>query len=221
MEFAVLSKSVLFTGIALADLPGLLSCIEARTQTFSKGDILLHRGDPTTRLGIVLSGTVHMIREDFWGNRSIVGFAGPGEIFAESYALAQTPMGVSVQAASAGEVLFMSAQKMIFGCAQVCSFHQQLSRNLTTLMAQKNLMLTEKMRHMSQRSTREKLLSFLSAQALRTGSAEFDIPLDRQQLADFLAVERSAMSATLGKLRDEGVLEFHKNHFRLLQQSED
>ena len=82
-------------------------------------------------------------------------------------------------------------------------------------------MLTGKMRHMARPTTREKLLSYLSAQAARAGGPEFDIPLDRQQLADYLAVDRSAMSAVLGKLRDEGVLEFRKNHFRLLGRGEE
>ena len=218
---SVLANSALFSGIDPADLRGLLSCIEAREVCFEREDILLLRGEPTERLGLVRTGTVHIVREDFWGNRSIVSLAGPGEIFAESYALTGTPMGVSVQAASAGTALFFKAEKIISGCAQVCGFHERLSRNLMDLLAKKNLMLTENMRHVTRRTTREKLMSYLSAQALRAGRDAFAIPLDRQQLADFLAVERSAMSASLGKLRDEGVLEFHKNHFRLLRREDD
>ena len=161
----------------------------------------------------MLSGTVHILREDFWGSRSIVGLAGPGEIFAESYALAGEPLEVSVLAASDARVLFLRVETALTGCGQ-------LTRNLTALLAEKNLTLTRKMRHMARRTTREKLLSYLSAQALRSGGPEFDIPMDRQQLADYLAVDRSAMSAALGKLRDEGVLEFRKNHFRLLEPGE-
>lgn len=217
----VLTSSTLFCGIAAEDLPGLLSCVDARRKTFQKGNILLQRGEQTAWLGMVLSGTVHIVREDFWGNRSIVGLAAAGEIFGESYALAGEPLEVSVQAASDGEVLFLSADKVVSGCTQMCTFHRQLSRNMLALVAAKNRMLTEKMRHMARRTTREKLMSFLSAQALRAGKAEFDIPLDRQQLADFLAVDRSAMSAALSRLRDEGVLEFQKNHFRLLRQHEE
>ena len=216
-----LSHFSLFRNIQPEEIPGLLSCVNARTRKFQKGELLLHRGEPTSHLGLLLSGSVHIIREDFWGNRSIVGLAGPGEIFAESYALAAQPLEVSVLAASDGEVLFLDARRVISGCQQVCSFHAQLSRNLLSLLAQKNLNLTAKMRHMARKTTREKLLSYLSAQALLAGSSEFDIPLDRQQLADFLAVERSAMSATLGKLRDEGILTFHKNHFHLLQNEEE
>ena len=216
-----LSRSPLFCGIDPQDIPGLLACVSARTRTFKKSEILLHRGEPSAQFGLLLSGSVHIIREDFWGNRSIVGLAGPGEIFAESYALALQPLEVSVLAASDGEVLFLDAGKIISGCQQVCSFHAQLSRNLLSMLAQKNLNLTTKIRHMSRKTTREKLMSYLSAQALRANSSEFEIPLDRQQLADFLGVERSAMSATLSRLRDEGILTFHKNRFHLLQSEEE
>ena len=206
-----ISALPLFRGIAAGELPALLDRSSAREVRFAKGELLLHRGETPRSLGLVLEGGVHIIREDFWGNRSIVGLAGPGEIFAESYALAGKPLAVSVLAAADGRALFLDAGHL----------SQRLSANLLALLAEKNLMLTEKMRHMARRTTREKLLSYLSAQALRAGTAEFDIPLDRQQLADFLAVDRSAMSAALGKLRDEGVLEFRKNHFRLLGRGEE
>ena len=208
-----MTSSPLFRDISPADLASLLDCLDARERAYEKGAWLLRRGEWTDRLGLVLSGTVHILREDFWGSRSIVGLAGPGEIFAESYALAGEPLEVSVLAASDARVLFLRVETALTGCGQ-------LTRNLTALLAEKNLTLTRKMRHMARRTTREKLLSYLSAQALRSGGPEFDIPMDRQQLADYLAVDRSAMSAALGKLRDEGVLEFRKNHFRLLEPGE-
>ena len=217
----ILMESALFRGIAEVDLPGLLSCLEAVERVFRKGETIFHRGDRTERIGLLLSGTVHIVREDFWGNRSIVGIAGTGDIFAESYALTGEVMDVTVLASSDCEILFFSGARAVSGCSQVCGFHECLSRNLLGMLAKKNLLLTEKMRHMARKTTREKLLSYLSAQALRAGSSEFDIPLDRQQLADFLGVERSAMSVALGKLRDEGVLEVRKNHFHLLQREED
>ena len=220
-DVSILTTSALFRGIEESDLPGLLNCVEAREQAHRRGETLLHCGDRTDRLGLVLKGTVHIVREDFWGNRSIVGLAGPGDVFAESYALTGEPLGVSALAATDCTVLFLSAARVISGCAQVCGFHERLSRNLLGLVAKKNLLLTEKMRHMARKTTREKLLSYLSAQALRAGTSEFEIPLDRQQLADFLGVERSAMSAALGKLRDEGILEFRKNRFHLLRREEE
>ena len=207
-----ISALPLFRGVPAEELPALLARASARTCAFQKGELLLRRGDVTRRLGLVLEGSVHIIREDFWGNRSIVGLAGPGEVFAESYALAGEPLEVSVLAAAPGAALFLEADGLT---------DARLTANLLHLLARKNLMLTRKMRHMARRTTRDKLLSYLSAQALAAGSSEFDIPMDRQQLADYLAVDRSAMSAVLGKLRDEGVLEFRKNHFRLLGREEE
>ena len=207
-----ISALPLFRGVPAEELPALLARASARTCAFQKGELLLRRGDVTRRLGLVLEGSVHIIREDFWGNRSIVGLAGPGEVFAESYALAGEPLEVSVLAAAPGAALFLEADGLT---------DARLTANLLHLLARKNLMLTRKMRHMARRTTRDKLLSYLSAQALAAGSSEFDIPMDRQQLADYLAVDRSAMSAALGKLRDEGILTFRKNHFRLLGEERD
>ena len=207
-----ISALPLFRGVPAEELPALLARASARTCAFQKGELLLRRGDVTRRLGLVLEGSVHIIREDFWGNRSIVGLAGPGEVFAESYALAGEPLEVSVLAAAPGAALFLEADGLT---------DARLTANLLHLLSRKNLMLTRKMRHMARRTTRDKLLSYLSAQALAAGSSEFDIPMDRQQLADYLAVDRSAMSAALGKLRDEGVLTFRKNHFRLLGEERD
>ncbi|MCF2617251.1 Crp/Fnr family transcriptional regulator [Oscillibacter valericigenes] len=207
-----ISALPLFRGVPAEELPALLARASARTCAFQKGELLLRRGDVTRRLGLVLEGSVHIIREDFWGNRSIVGLAGPGEVFAESYALAGEPLEVSVLAAAPGAALFLEADGLT---------DARLTANLLHLLARKNLMLTRKMRHMARRTTRDKLLSYLSAQALAAGSSEFDIPMDRQQLADYLSVDRSAMSAALGKLRDEGVLTFRKNHFRLLGEERD
>ncbi len=212
MEISALPATPLFWGVPAEELPALLAQAASRTVRFQKGELLLRRGDVTCRLGLVREGTVHIIREDFWGNRSIVGLAGPGEVFAESYALAGKPLEVSVLAASSGAALFLEADRLT---------DSRLTANLLTLLAQKNLMLTGKMRHMARRTTRDKLMSYLSAQALLAGSSEFDIPMDRQQLADYLAVDRSAMSAALGKLRDEGTLIFRKNHFHLLRRGEE
>ena len=140
-EISTLSTFALFRGIEESDLPGLLSCMEAGELSFRKGETLLHCGERTEQLGLVLAGTVHIVRDDFWGNRSIVGFAGPGDVFAESYALTGEPLGVSALAATDCAVLFFDASKVISGCAQVCGFHEQLSRNLLGMVAKKNLLL--------------------------------------------------------------------------------
>ena len=214
---AILLHTALFQGISQQEFPALLTQLNARRRQYDKGAVILHRGDQTARLGLVLSGTVHMVKEDFWGARTIVGLARPGEVFAESYAcLPGAVLEVSVLAAADTEILFLDAAPALDGGAGGAQF----SRNLLAMLAGRNLTLTRKIGHMARRSIRDKLLSYLSAQAMQTGEPEFDIPLDRQQLADYLAVDRSALSAALGKLRDEGVLTFRKNHFCLLQKLE-
>ena len=214
---AILLHTALFQGISWQELPALLTQLNARRRQYDKGAVILHRGDQTARLGLVLSGTVHMVKEDFWGARTIVGLARPGEVFAESYACLQgAVLEVSVLAAADTEILFLDAAPALDGGAGGAQF----SRNLLAMLAGRNLTLTRKIGHMARRSIRDKLLSYLSAQAMQAGGPEFDIPLDRQQLADYLAVDRSALSTALGKLRGEGVLTFRKNHFCLLQKLE-
>ena len=214
---AILLHTALFQGISRQELPALLTQLNARRRQYDKGAAILHRGDQTARLGLVLSGTVHMVKEDFWGARTIVGLARPGEVFAESYAcLPGAVLEVSVLAATDTEILFLDAAPALSGGAGGAQF----SRNLLAMLAGRNLTLTRKIGHMARRSIRDKLLSYLSAQAMQAGGPEFDIPLDRQQLADYLAVDRSALSTALGKLRGEGVLTFRKNHFCLLQKLE-
>ena len=214
-------KAPLFFGITQEDLQALLNCVQAWRRQYARGAVIFQRGEQIEAFGLVLSGAVHIAKEDFWGNRTILGIAGPGEVFGESYAcLGEERLEVSAVAAEETEALFIKAEQVLTGCSQACDFHKRLSRNLMAMLARKNLELTRKMGHMARRSMRDKLLSYLSAQAMRAGQAEFEIPMDRQQLADYLAVDRSAMSATLGKLRDEGILTFRKNHFCLLRTEE-
>ena len=200
---ALLLRTPLFRGIPQEALPALLEGLGARKRRCGRGEVVLRRGERADRLGLVLSGTLHIVKEDFWGSRTIVGLARSGEVFAEAYAcLGGEPLEVAVLAAADAEVLFLNSVQAL-SCARPGA--AEFTRNLG---------------HMARRTTRDKLLSYLSAQAMQAGGPEFDIPLDRQQLADYLAVDRSAMSTALGKLRDEGVLTFQKNHFHLLQQME-
>lgn len=219
MDYSLtLLRAPLFRGIPREDLPGLLEGLDAREHRYGRGETVLRRGERADRMGLVLSGTLHIVKEDFWGSRTIVGLARPGEVFAESYAcLEGEPLEVSVLAAEAAEALFLNSGRTLPDDLPGAAI---FTRNLLTMLAGRNLALTRKIGHMARRSIRDKLLSYLSAQAMQAGGPEFDIPLDRQQLADYLAVDRSALSTALGKLRDEGVLTFRKNHFCLLQKLE-
>ena len=216
--YKVMEKSILFGGIAEDDLRQMLPCLSAKTKEYGKGEFILHAGDISLEIGMVLTGTVDIIKEDYWGNSNIVAKLERGDTFAESYACdGSVALDVSVQAGSNCKVLFMDVQRIMKICTPACVFHQKLITNLLSLLATKNLFLNNKLTHMVQRTTREKLLSYLSSESVRHNANRFDIPFNRQQLADYLSVDRSAMSNELCKMRDEGILKFDKNHFILME----
>lgn len=212
-----LKNSVLFYGIETSEIEAMLNCLSAVKRTFEKGEFVWRTGDHITNMGLVLTGSVHVIEEDFWGNRTILAESSEGQMFGDAYAcMPSVELGVSVIAAGKSEILFLDVQKVITVCTSACEFHTRLIRNLLSVLADKNLMLTQKIKHMAKRSTREKLLSYLSEESLKQKNARFEIPFNRQQLADYLCVDRSAMSSELCKLKKEGILDFQKSCFHLL-----
>lgn len=215
--FSLLSQTILFAGIREQELESMLGCLQARVVSIKKGDPLFLEGDKAGFIGVVLSGCIHIFQEDFYGNRSLLAQAEEGDIFAEAFACACVEeMPVSGYAPKDSTVMLLSCRKMLTVCSNSCGSHNRLVKNLLQVVAQKNLSLNRKIGFMSQKTTREKLMAYLLDQAKTNGSPEFTIPLDRQTLADFLGVERSAMSAELGKLRKDGVLECKGAHFKLL-----
>ena len=214
--FSVIRSSPLFSGISGPELAAMLTCLDARQENYPKDAFLLRAGDTAESIGLVLSGSVLVVQEDVWGNCNILSKAGAGQSFAAAYACAPgARLNVSVVAETAAVVLFLNVKRVLTVCSSACAHHSRVIRNLLGELANKNLRLGEKVAQISQRTTRAKLLSYFSAEAQRLGRYEFDIPFSRQQLADYLAVERSGLSLELGKLKKEGLLDFHKNHFVL------
>ena len=212
-----IASSPLFAGNSQEELSSLLPCLKSRKKTFAKGDWIFRAGSRISEAGLLLSGGAHIERYDYWGNRHIVSAIRPGEVFGESYAASpKSVMNVSVQADEKLSVLFLVMAKAMHMCTSACPFHARLIDNLVSLLAQRNLMLNEKLTYVTQHTLRDKILSYLSAESLRQHSSYFDIPFDRQQLADYLNAERSALSGELARLKKEGVLDYQKNHFRLL-----
>ncbi|HIR75796.1 MAG TPA: Crp/Fnr family transcriptional regulator [Candidatus Choladousia intestinipullorum] len=212
----LLKHSKLFQGISETEIEPMLSCLSAVTCSYEKGEFVFRQGEQITGIAVLLSGCVHIQKEDYWGNLSILNEITEGEVFGEVYAcLGNEELLNHAVAVKPSVVLFMDVNRVLTVCPSACRFHGLLIRNLLNVMAFKNKMLTQKLQHMSQRTTREKLLSYLSEQSLKAGSPSFTIPFNRQQLADFLAVDRSAMSNELGKMRDEGLLQFDRSHFVL------
>ena len=216
-DLRILTECALFRGLRKAQIPDMLPCLSARQSRFRRGQFLLRAGDKASSAGIILSGEAEVLQEDFWGNRNLLAAVGPGELFAEAFACAHAVSPVSVLCTTDGSVLYLNVRTVFSPCEKVCAQHRTLSQNLIRVLAEKNMQLNEKAGFLSQRTTREKLLAYLSAQARRAGSASFRIPFNRQQLADFLSVNRSAMSAELSNMQREGLLRTERSCFTLCQ----
>ena len=212
----VIRSAQLFSGVSEDELTAMLSCLKAEKKDFPKEAFVLRSGDTADSICLALAGTVLVIQEDIWGNRNILSKAGPGQTFAAAYACAPgSVLNVSVVAETPVTALFLNVKCILNVCPSACAHHSRIIRNLLSELAEKNLRFNEKLTHMGQRTTRSKIMSYLSTEAQRLGKYEFDIPFSRQQLADYLAVERSGLSLELGKMRSEGLLDFHKSHFVL------
>ena len=200
--------SVLFEGIKETELESLVENGGVRVQAFQKDQFLIRQGDKAKGVGLVLEGRLHILREDFLGNREILAEVTAGDIFDEVYAILQgEPQSVAVAAASDGQVAFFSTERLLE--------NREVMDNMIKVLARKNLFLTRKMSHLSRKTIREKLISYLSEEGSRQGSADIHIPFNRQQLADYLSVERSALSRELSKMKDEEMIWFYKDHFLL------
>jgi CRP-like cAMP-binding protein len=214
----ILSGCSLFNGIAGSEMDSLLDCLSARQKKYEKDAYVFMEDDKLTAIGIVLSGALHIVRVDFWGNRVIVERIGSARLFGEAFSCGEiVKLPISVIAAEVSEVLLIDYKKIITTCSSACVFHTRLIRNMVKSLAEKNIMLVKKIEHITQHSTREKLLSYLSSQAQQARSNKFEIPFNRQELAEYLSIDRSAMSAELGRMQDEGLIEFQKNHFEILR----
>ena len=222
MQIEQLSLIALFEDISKNDLPALLGCLGARVLTAKKGEIILNEGERAKDVGILLSGEINLIRTDYYGSQTILMNLNPGQLFAESFACAMTEeLPVTVIAANDCEYMLIDCMRLMTSCTNACEFHSRIIFNLLKIMARKNISLYRKNMLAAKRTTREKLFGYLMLQAESSKSGVFTIPFDRQGLADYLGVDRSGLSAELGKMKREGILDFHKNSFRLLKNADD
>ena len=213
----ILKKCPLFYSIGEDDLLRILGCLGARVDSYDKKYTVFSEGTPAKYIGIVLSGSVQIIQIDYYGNRSILSEISSGEVFAEAFACAEIgSLPVTVIANEPSEIMLIDCRHILHTCNNNCGFHQQLIFNLMKDLAKKTITFHQRIDITSKRTTREKLMTYLSMEAKKAESDSFDIPFDRQELADFLEVERSGLSAEIGKLKKEGVIDSQKNHFTLL-----
>ena len=213
----ILKKCPLFFEIGEENLLRMLSCLGASLRKYKKGEYVLQEGEQLSDILVLAEGGLHIQRDDYWGNRSILGYIGVGEIFGEAYVAPESGTLLNdVVALEDSAVFFFDVKRVITTCSSACRFHTMVVQNLFFAISEKNRSLVQKLDYMSRRTTREKLLSYLSEEAKKQNSPYITIPYNRQQLADYLSVDRSAMSNELCKMRDEGLLEFEKNRFKLL-----
>ena len=212
----VLKRTKLFAGVGEEDITAMLSCLGARLCTYKKGEYVLRQGERLDDILLLAEGSLHIQRDDYWGNRSILGHIEVGEIFGEAYVAPESGTLLNdVVALTDCSLFFFDVKRIITTCSSACRFHTMVVQNLFFAISERNRGLVQKLGYMSRRTTREKLIAYLSEEAKRQNSAYITIPFNRQQLADYLSVDRSAMSNELSKMRDDGLLEFEKNCFRL------
>ncbi len=212
----VLKRTKLFSGVGEEEIGAMLNCLQARICTYKKGEYVFHQGEHIDNIMVLAEGKLHIQRDDYWGNRSIINMVSAGEMFGEAYAAPESGALMNdVLAVEDSAVIFFDVKRIITVCSAACKFHSIIVQNLFFEISEKNRMLVQKLTFMTKRTTREKLIAYLSEEAKRQNRSEFSIPFNRQQLADFLSVDRSAMSNELCKMRDEGMITFEKNRFVL------
>ena len=210
-------NSPLFDGITQEERRDMLSCIGYHIGTFSKGDIVGFEEENVKHVGIVLSGAVDMIKEDFWGNKTMLVRARRDDVFGETFACGSDNLSVVTFLVSEdARILFLPFNRVMHSCTMACRFHHRLIENMVRVIADKNRDLMRKLEIVSKRTIREKLLTYLSVQAQLQESRYFEIPLGRVELAEYLCVDRSALTRELAKMKEENLIDYDRNCFRIL-----
>ena len=213
---SVLKKCPLFSDIEDQNLLVMLDCLGAKTSFYDKKRTVFSEGTLAKKIGIVLSGSVQLEQNDYYGNRTILGNITASQVFVEEFAcLGTIPLPLSAITTEPSEIMLIDCDHILHTCSNNCGFHQQLIFNLMKDLATKTILFHQRIEITSKRSTREKLIAYLTMQAKKANSNRFEIPFDRQELADYLEVDRSGLSAELSKMKKEGILDYHKNHFVL------
>ena len=218
MQYEQLADMVMFQGIEKENIGILLGCLGSYPKSYAKGEYIAFEKDTIRNIGIVVSGSVHMVKEDVWGNSTIMTRMTRGHLFGESFACGSDPMSiVTFCAAENTEVLLIPFDRVLNTCCNSCAFHQQIIKNMVIMLSNKNQALMEKIEVVSKKTLREKILSYLSQEAQKQGSKYFEIPLGRLELADYLCTDRSALTRELGKMRQDGLIDYDKNLFRICE----
>ena len=211
------TKSPLFNGISQTDRAAMLDCIGYHVATFQKGEIIAFEEENIKHIGIVLSGAVDMIKEDLWGNKTMLVRMRKDELFGETFACGEDNISVVTFLVSEdAEILFLPFYRVMHSCTMACVFHHRLIENMVHIIANKNRDLMRKAEVISKKTLREKILAYLSIQAQMQKSHYFEIPLGRVEWAEYLCADRSALTRELAKMKEDGLIDYDKNCFRIL-----
>lgn len=217
-DLKIFLSSPIFNRLTSDELTQIQSSSAMRKKSYKKGTTIFHMGDVIRELGIVVMGSAIIESIDLWGNKSILNFIAEGEVFAETYAICHAPLMVDVVAAEESEILFLNTDMLMNSKSTEKIWHDKILQNMLNISMHKNLALSSRIFCTSSKSIRGRLLTYFTNMSVKEGATTFQIPFDRQQLADYLNVDRSALSKELGHMRDEGMIEFYKNTFRILQE---
>ena len=217
MDFLQKVNSPLFAGMEPQEREAILGCIGYHTGSYRKGEIIAFEAENIRHIGIVLSGAVDMIKEDLWGNKTVLLRIRKDEMFGETFACGEDNLSVVTFGVSEdSKILFIPFDRVMHSCTMACQFHHQLIENMVHIIANKNRDLMRKVEVVSRRSIREKILTYLSIQAQAQNSRYIEVPLGRVELAEYLCVDRSALTRELVKMKEDGLIDFDKNCFRIL-----
>ena len=210
-------RSPLFLGIRPEDMDAMLGCIGYHVREYKKGEIIAFEAETINHVGLVMKGSVDMIKEDVWGNRTMLLRSYAEDVFGETFACGEDSLSVvTFVAAEDSKVMFLSFCRVMHTCTHACVFHQTLIENMVRIIARKNRELMRKIEVVSKKTLREKILAYLSIQSQTQGASRFEIPLGRVEWAEYLCADRSALTRELSKMKDEGLIDYQRNWFEIL-----
>ncbi len=211
------NNCLLFKGIKEEEIASILQCLNAIKKSYSKGEYIWHAGDNTNYFGVVMRGQVNIMKEDILGNRVVIANIVDSQMFGESFSIAKAhAYPVSAQAATNCDIILLSSEKLTLTCDNRCAFHKKLIDNMLEIIAKKNIKLNNRINCITKKTTKQKLLFYLTNEMRISSKYEVTIPFNREELADYLGVNRSALSRELSSLEKEGIISFNKNKFKLL-----
>ena len=215
--YQIIGNCPLFENIKTEELKTLLSCMNSYKKNYESDEYIFFTGSEINYVGIVLSGSLEILKEDLAGSRHILDFLGPSDIFAEGIACTKKHVSpVTVRTKESSSVLFIPFEKIIKTCSNSCNFHIQLIKNMMMLLGEKNYTMNQKMELLILKGMREKLASYLLLESNKHKSLTFQIVPNRNELAEYLNVSRTSMCRELARMKDLGILDYYQHSFKIL-----